>query len=137
MPRPTSIASKTSSSVTPSSQAISAGVGRRAQPHLQGLLDAPGTQQALLEPARDLHLPGPVPEVVLDLAQNGGRGIGGEREGAVGVVAVHGADQADGADLDQILQRLRTRQEAGGQRPDELGVIGDHGIPHPHVRVRE
>jgi hypothetical protein len=60
-----------------------------------------------------------------DLAGDRRRGEGGERDAAARVVAVDGLDEADGADLDQVLQRLILAGVPPGDRPDERQMAFD------------
>ena len=63
-------------------------------------------KRQLLESPRDLDGPPLVAEVPLQLADNRRRGIGGELDLAAGVEAVDGLDEADRADLDEVVDRL-------------------------------
>jgi len=78
-----------------------------------------------VEAARDAHRRRPVAQVVADLAGDRRRGVRGERDAAAGVVAVDRLDQADRADLDQILERLAAPGEAAGDGADERQMAFD------------
>ena len=88
--------------------------GRRADLHPQ-----------LLEPARHPDRPALVAEVALDLADDRGRGVRRELHAALGVEAVDRLDQADRADLDQVLERLAAVAEAAGAVLDQRQVQVD------------
>ena len=60
-----------------------------------------------------------------DLAGDRRRGEGGERDAAAGVVTVDRLDEADRADLDQVLERLVVAREPPGDRPDERQMAFD------------
>ncbi|GAA2927234.1 hypothetical protein GCM10020221_24000 [Streptomyces thioluteus] len=105
-------------------------MGRAAVP-LGELGRGRGEREAqLLEAARHAHGPALVPEVPLDLADHGGRGIGGELHAPVRVEPVHGLDQADRGDLGQVVQRLPAVAEPPGQ-------VLHQGQVHPHQVVAQ
>jgi hypothetical protein len=60
-----------------------------------------------------------------DLAGDRRRGEGGERDAAAGVEAVDRLDEADRADLDQVLERLVVPRETAGDRADERQMAFD------------
>ena len=63
-------------------------------------------ERELLKTTRDLDGPALVAEVALDLPHDRGRRVGGELDLAVDVEAVDSLDEADGPDLDQVVDRL-------------------------------
>ncbi len=69
----------------------------------------------LLEPARHADRPATVAEVPLDLADDRGSGVGRELHPAAGVEPVDRLDQADGADLEQVVERLTPVEEPPGE----------------------
>ena len=78
---------------------------RRRAPELGRELveDAREPQPELLEAPRDVHRPGPVSEVAPDLAHDRRHRVARELDAAVDVEAVDRFDQADHADLHEIL----------------------------------
>ena len=68
----------------------------------------------LLEPPRHPDRPALVAEVALDLADDRRGGVRRELDAALGVEPVDGLEQADRADLDQVLERLATVAEPAG-----------------------
>src|SRR5207253_1979146 len=60
----------------------------------------------LLQAARHPDRPALVPEVPLDLAHDGGRGVGGELHAALQVEPVDRLDQPDRGDLGEVVQPL-------------------------------
>src|SRR5262249_39034728 len=58
----------------------------------------------LLQPPGYPDVPGTVPEVPLDLADDGGYGVGGEVVAVLRVEPVDGLDQADNGDLGQVVK---------------------------------
>jgi hypothetical protein len=60
----------------------------------------------LLEPARDADRTDSVAEVPLDLADDAGNRVRREIDPSLEVEPVDGVDQADRADLDEVLERL-------------------------------
>ena len=59
------------------------------------------------------HRGGAVAQVVADLARDEGRRVGGEGDAARRVEAVDRLDQADGADLREVVERLVARRGGG------------------------
>ena len=60
--------------------------------------------------------------MALYLAQDRGRGVGGELKSAVGVKAVEGLDEADRAHLDEVVERLATVLELAREEAHEVEV---------------
>ncbi len=107
-------ASSTCSTSAPTCSAISMTVGIAAQVRRQrpGAVDP---QRKLLEVARHAHGPRPVAEVALDLAQDRGDRVGGERDLALDVEAVDRLDQAQRGDLHEVVQRLLAAADSGAR----------------------
>ena len=63
--------------------------------------------------------------MALDLAHDRGRGVGRELEAAVGVESVDRLDEADGADLHEVLERLAAVLELGREEAHEVEVVHD------------
>jgi hypothetical protein len=78
---------------------------------LQPLRRDVGALHRFLEPARHLHGPALVPEVALDFANDRGRGEGGKLQAALRLEALDRCEQADVADLDDVLERLASVAE--------------------------
>ena len=72
------------------------------------------SQPQLLEPARHPDRPALVAEVALDLADDRRRGVRRELHAALGVEPVDRLDQADGGDLDEVVERLAAVAEPAG-----------------------
>src|ERR671920_1143406 len=70
----------------------------------------------LLQTAGDPHRPALVTEVAFDLAEDVRGRVGGELDLPVYIEAVHRLYQADGGDLDQIVQGLPAACELAGQK---------------------
>ncbi|GAA3045604.1 hypothetical protein GCM10020000_26670 [Streptomyces olivoverticillatus] len=87
-------------------------------------------QPQLLEPARHAHGPALVAEVPFDLADDRGRGVGGELHAAVRVEPVHRLDQADGGHLGQVVERLAAVAEPPRQ------VLHQRQV-HPHQVIAQ
>ena len=100
---------------------------RRRAAELDGLLldDLRELDVELLEPARDAHGPALVAKVALDLADDVRRRVGGQLDAALDVEAVDRLDQADAADLDEIVELLAAVGVAPRQRADEREVLLD------------
>ena len=92
----------------------------------------------LLQAPRHPHHPPLVAEVPLDLADDRGRGVGGELQAAPGLEAVQGVDEADAADLDQIAERLAAAVEAARDVLDDRQVAAHELVAQrgPPGRVR-
>ena len=118
-------------------------LGRRRRPaqrlgELRG--GAADLHPQLLQPPRHPDRPALVAEVALDLADDRRGGVRRELDAAVGVEAVDGLDQPDGADLDEVLERLaavaeaaravldqrqvQAHQAVAGRRPLRVGGVG-------------
>ena len=104
---------------------------RRAAPELgaEARAGAPDLRVQLLELARDAHSPRAVAEVALDLAGDVRRGERRQPQAAVEVEAVDRIDEADRADLDQVVERLaaagvadRDAAHEGQQALDQFGA---------------
>ena len=81
--------------------------GRRPAERHRELFDcAVDAQVEFLQPARDLDGPALVAEVALDLADDRRGRVGRELDPAVEVETVDRLEQADGADLNQIVERF-------------------------------
>ena len=111
-----------SSTVQPIASASSRGRGGAAQ-----LLGQLGGRRAdlhaqLLQAARDPDGPALVAEVALDLADDRRGRVRRELDAAVGLEAVDGLDQADGAHLHEVLVRLAAVAEAPGAVLDQRQV---------------
>ena len=85
-------------------------------------------QAELLQVARRAHVPGGVAEVAPQLAEDRRHRVGREREPALGVPAVDGLDEADGRDLDQVVERLAGAPVAQRQRAGERHVALDQRL---------
>ena len=82
-------------------------------------------QAELLQVARRAHVPGRVAEVAAQLAEDRRHRVGREREPALRVPAVDGLDEADGGDLDQVVERLARAPVAQRERAGERHVALD------------
>ena len=76
----------------------------------------------LLEAARKADRGALVAEVALDLAGHGQRREGGELEAQVGVEALDGLDQAEVADLHDVVERLAAVLELAREEVDEVVI---------------
>jgi hypothetical protein len=81
-------------------------IGGTAELLRQGLLGGAHLQQQFLVLAADPDLPAPVAEMPFDLATDTWLGVGGQAVPEAGVEAVDGLEQADVADLQQVLGRF-------------------------------
>ena len=79
----------------------------------------------LLQAARHADRPALVAEVPLDLADDVRRRVRRQLDAAVDVEAVDRLDEADAADLDEILELLAAIGVAAGERADERQVLLD------------
>ena len=79
-------------------------IGLRAVGLLE--LDGGDPDALRLQPPRDAHRRAAVAQVVADLAGDERRRVGAEGHAAGGVEAVGRLDQADGADLREVVERL-------------------------------
>lgn len=101
------------------------------------LLAGPGQLHAqLLEPARDVHRPGGVPEEALDLADDVGQREGRELDLARQLEAVDGLDQADHAGLDDVLHVVAATAESARGEPHERHVHLDQRVARELVLGR-
>src|SRR6266536_1146755 len=100
---------------------------RRRAAELHGqLLDQPRELHVqLLQPARHAHRPALVAEVPLDLADDVRRRIRRQLDAAAQVEAVNRLDQADRADLDEILELLAAVRVPARKRAHERHVLLD------------
>src|SRR5512143_2255478 len=71
----------------------------------------------------------------LDLADDVRRRIGGQLDAALDVEAVDRLDQADGADLDEVLELLAAVGVAPGEGTDEGHVLLDELLPSLEVSL--
>ena len=90
-------------------------------------------QAELLQVARRAHVPGRVAEVAPQLAEDRRHGVGREREPALRVPAVDGLDEADGGDLDQVVERLAGAPVAQRERAGERHVALDQLLARAFV----
>ena len=110
---------------------------RRRPAELDGLVldDLRELDVELLEPARDAHRPALVAEVALDLADDVRGRVGRQLDAAVDVEAVDRLDQADAADLDEIVELLAAVGVAPGERADEREVLLDQLLARGEVAL--
>ena len=87
-----------------------------------GAADAPGQLDDRPRGAHELRA---VAQVVADLALDGGHGDGAQVAPARGLEAVDGLDQADGADLHEVVDGLASARVAAGDRAHEAHVLLD------------
>jgi hypothetical protein len=73
--------------------------------------------------------PGAVAEVTFDLADDGGDGVAGEVDAAVGVELVDGLDKSDGGGLDQVVGGFAAAGVAVGEMPGQRQPRLDRAIP--------
>ena len=110
--------------VQPSAVATSRTLGERPRRFESASVSRLDRERALLEVARHVQRPALVPEVALELAEDGGRGIARELRAAPGLEAVDGLDQAEARDLQQVVERLVgvgvAQGEIAGQRQEAL-----------------
>jgi len=99
-------------------------------------------QRHLLQVSRDAHRPRAVAEVALDLAEDGGDGVAGERDLAVEVEAVDGLDQPERGDLHEVVERLLralvTTGQLAGEREEALDEhLAVDGVAPVQVALEE
>ena len=87
----------------------------------------------LLHAARDVQRPGAVAEVPLDLADDRRHRVGRELDAALGVEALDREQQADRADLDEVLERLPAARVARGEAAHERQVALDDAVAGARV----
>ena len=107
-PHPASIASRTSSTVWPSSTASSSTVGGRPSCVTRRSVAGATADVEILEAARDVHRPGRVAEVTLQLTEHGRDGEGGEGPTPLRLVALHRLEHPKLGHLDQVVKRFTT-----------------------------
>src|SRR2546430_5343335 len=90
----------------------------------------------LLDAPRNVDRPGLVAEVALDLTEDRRHRVRGQLDAAVRVEAVDRVDEADRADLDEVVEHLAAADVAKGERPDERHQILDQLIPRSLVALR-
>ena len=92
-------------------------------------LDRPRELEAqLLHPARHVEGPRAVAEVALDLADDRWHGVRRELHATIDVEALDREHEADGADLDEILERLAPPGVARRDLADERQVLLDESV---------
>src|SRR5215207_9175983 len=89
----------------------------------------------LLQATGDPHRSTLVTEVAFDLAEDVRGRVGGELDLPVYIEAVHRLDQADGGDLDQIVQRLPATCELAGQKLGQGKLLLDDPLAGVLVTV--
>src|SRR5207253_2154394 len=104
---------------------------RRGAGELHGeLLDEPRELDVeLLQSTRHAHRPALVAEVPLDLADDVRRRVRRQLDAALEVETVDRLDQADGSDLDQILELLAAVRIAPREGANERHVLLDQLLP--------
>ena len=90
----------------------------------------------LLDAPRNVDRPGLVAEVALDLTEDRRHRVRGQLDAAVRVEAVDRVDEADRADLDEVVEHLAAADVAKGERADERHQILDQLIPRSLVALR-
>src|SRR5947207_8776423 len=108
---------------------------RAAELHRQLLDETRQLDVQLLQAARNAHRPALVAEVPFDLADDVRRGVRRQLDAAVEVEAVDRLDQADGADLDEILELLAAVRITARERADEGHVLLDQLLPRREVAL--
>src|SRR5581483_6813140 len=108
------------------------GDGRRmTELHRQLLDGAVDREVQLLQPARHLDRPALVAEIALDLADDRRRRVRRELHAALEIEAVDRLEQADGADLDQVVERFAAVGELDGEIAHQVEVRDDQLVPQP------
>jgi hypothetical protein len=102
--------------------------GRPAQLLGENADDAAEAQVELLDPPGHPDRPPLVPEVALQLADDRRGGVGRELEAPVRVEPVDRLQQAQGGDLDQVVERLAAVGEPPGQILGQPHVGGDEVV---------
>ena len=92
-------------------------------------------QEVLLQPSWHPHRPGAVAEVAADLAHDGRRRERAELVPQRGIEALDGVDQAQEADLFDVLERLAAVGEPARDEVDEVGVQLDELVANVRVVV--
>src|SRR5215469_11979713 len=87
----------------------------------------------LLQAARHFDRPALVAEVTLDLADDRRRRIRRELDAAFVIEAVDSFDEADGADLDEVIDRLAAVAETDGEISHEIEMRDDELFPDGRV----
>ena len=90
----------------------------------------------LLESARHPHGPARVAEETLDLADDGRHRERGELDAPAQFETVDRLDEADGADLDDVLHGFAAGAEPGGSELHQSQVEFDQGVADVRVFVR-
>ena len=73
--------------------------------------------------------------MTLNLAENGGRGISGELKAALRLEAVDCLDEADGAYLHEIVERLAAVCELRGKKTHKVEMVDDELVTRRHVAL--
>ena len=108
--------------------ATSVTLGKRPRSWRSVLADLLDARDRLLHAARDVDRPRAVAEVALELAEDGRHGVGGERDPAVGVVAVDGLHEAEVGDLAEVIERLARVAVLNGEGARERHVLLDQAL---------
>ena len=108
---------------------------RAAELHRLLLDDLRELDVQLLEAARNAHGPALVAEVALDLADDVRRRVRRQLDAAVDVEAVDRLDQADTADLDEVVELLAAVRVAPRERADEREVLLDQLLARGEVAL--
>ena len=91
----------------------------------------------LLDSPRDPDDSAAVAQMPADLSLHAARDVGRQADCALGVAAVDGPDQADRADLHEVLEPLASSREARGGTAYERQMVFDHAAPHGIVSIFE
>ena len=108
--------------------ASSAIVGGRPRSAVSALDRAREAEAQLLHAPRDVHRPGAVAEVALDLADDRRHGVRRELDAALEVEPLDREDEADRPDLDEVLERLAAAGVPRRDAPHERQVAIDDAI---------
>ena len=90
----------------------------------------------VLQAAGDVQGPGLVAEVAFEFAQDGGDGEAREFGAVAGLEAVDGFDQADGGDLEQVVEGFVGVAVAAGEPPREREVTLDQLVTDERIAGR-